>query len=160
MHESAASFAALLAVGYMTACIGLIVLFPLPGHATWRACRDLVGEQSRGQPTDRADAAPEQDLNHAMGYGFHLLFLFLAWLVIALVAHAVVARYFVAAFGAAAAMAVVTQLGSYWQLGRWDPAWAISSAVAFGMALIVALVVGLPFRLARRLKDEQAAGHR
>jgi hypothetical protein len=87
-----------------------------------------------------------------MGYGFHLLFLLLAWLAIALIAHAVVDRYFTAAFGAAAAMVIVTQLGSYWQLGRWDPAWAISSAVAFGLALLVALGVGLPFRLARALK--------
>ncbi|MFP5505348.1 MAG: hypothetical protein ACLGH6_04060 [Gammaproteobacteria bacterium] len=92
-----------------------------------------------------------------MGYGFHLLFLFLAWLAIALIAHAVVARYYTAAFGAAVAMTLVTQLGGYWQLGRWDPAWAISSAVAFGMALIVALGVGLPFRLARKLHNERTA---
>lgn len=92
-----------------------------------------------------------------MGYGFHLLFLFLAWLVIALIAHAVVARYYAASIGAAVAMTLATQLGSYWQLGRWDPAWLISSAVAFGMALIVALVVGLPFRLARKLQDERTA---
>jgi hypothetical protein len=32
-----------------------------------------------------------------MGYGFHLLFLLLAWLAIALIAHAVVDRYFTAA---------------------------------------------------------------
>lgn len=91
-----------------------------------------------------------------MGYGFHLLFLFLAWLVIALIAHAIVGRYFVASLGAALAMVTVTQLASYWQLGHVDPLWAISSAVAFGMGLIVALVVGIPFRLARRLKSESA----
>lgn len=90
-----------------------------------------------------------------MGYGFHLLFLFLAWVVIALLAHAVLTRYFVAAFCAAAAMVLVMLLAGYWQLGHLDPLWAVSAAVAFGMALIVALVVGLPFRLARRLKSGQ-----
>ena len=33
---------ALIAIGYLTAFIGLAVFFPLLGHATWRAYQDLV----------------------------------------------------------------------------------------------------------------------
>jgi uncharacterized membrane protein len=36
--------AAFVAVGLATLCVGLIVIFPLIGHATWHAYRDLVGE--------------------------------------------------------------------------------------------------------------------
>lgn len=86
-----------------------------------------------------------------MGYGFHLLFLFLAWLVIALLVHVLLARYFMAAFIASWLIVMVTQLAAYWQLGHLDPLWAINAAVGFGMALIVALIVGLPFRLARKV---------
>ncbi|PIV88187.1 MAG: hypothetical protein COW48_07400 [Hydrogenophilales bacterium CG17_big_fil_post_rev_8_21_14_2_50_63_12] len=38
----AAVIALLVSVGYLTAFIGLIVLFPLLGHATWQAYRGLV----------------------------------------------------------------------------------------------------------------------
>jgi len=33
----------LMAVGYATALLGLVVIFPLLGHASWHAYRDLVG---------------------------------------------------------------------------------------------------------------------
>lgn len=38
----AAIIVALIAIGYLTAFIGLAVFFPLLGHATWRAYQDLV----------------------------------------------------------------------------------------------------------------------
>jgi len=38
----AALIAASVAVGIVTFCIGLVVVFPLVGHATWHAFRDLV----------------------------------------------------------------------------------------------------------------------
>lgn len=82
-----------------------------------------------------------------------LVFLFLLWLVIALVAHALVRRYAVAAVSSAILMVIVTQLASYIELGHIDPLWFMSSLVAFGMALVVALVVGLPFRLVRKLQQ-------
>jgi uncharacterized membrane protein len=40
----AAAIVALVGVGYLTAFIGLIVIFPLLGHATWHAYRALVEE--------------------------------------------------------------------------------------------------------------------
>jgi uncharacterized membrane protein len=36
--------AASMALGLATLCLGLIVAFPLIGHATWHAYRSLVGE--------------------------------------------------------------------------------------------------------------------
>jgi uncharacterized membrane protein len=38
----AALIAAFVAVGLVTLCLGLIVIFPLIGHATWHAYRDVV----------------------------------------------------------------------------------------------------------------------
>jgi uncharacterized membrane protein len=35
--------AAFIAVGLATLSLGLIVIFPLIGHATWHAYRDIVG---------------------------------------------------------------------------------------------------------------------
>jgi uncharacterized membrane protein len=40
----AALIAAFVALGLATLCLGLIVIFPLIGHATWHAYRDVVGE--------------------------------------------------------------------------------------------------------------------
>lgn len=38
--------AGFMALGIATLCIGLVLVFPLIGHATWHAFRDLVREQS------------------------------------------------------------------------------------------------------------------
>jgi uncharacterized membrane protein len=38
--------AGFMALGIATLCIGLVMIFPLIGHATWHAFRDLVREQS------------------------------------------------------------------------------------------------------------------
>lgn len=42
----AASIATLIGIGYLTYFIGLIVIFPLVGHATWHVYRGLVRETS------------------------------------------------------------------------------------------------------------------
>ncbi len=44
----AAIIAALVLLGYLTHFIGLVVLFPLLGHATWHAYRALVGGEADG----------------------------------------------------------------------------------------------------------------
>jgi uncharacterized membrane protein len=41
----AALIAAFIIVGLATLSAGLVVVFPLIGHATWHAYRDLVGEE-------------------------------------------------------------------------------------------------------------------
>jgi uncharacterized membrane protein len=38
----AAIIVVLIALGYLTSFIGLVVFFPLLGHSTWRAYQDLV----------------------------------------------------------------------------------------------------------------------
>lgn len=42
MLEWAVIIVALIAVGYLTAFVGLVLFFPLLGHATWRAYRELI----------------------------------------------------------------------------------------------------------------------
>lgn len=83
-----------------------------------------------------------------------LPFLFLLWLVIALVTHALLPRYGVAAVVSAVMMVLATQLASFMELGHVDPWWVLSSLVALGMALVVTLLVGLPFRLVRGLHQQ------
>ena len=95
-----------------------------------------------------------------MNEGVVLTCVFLAWLVIALVAHAVLARFWVAACLSALLMAGATELASYVEVGYLDPMWPVSTAVAFGLGLIVSLLVGLPFRMARRLQHERRKGGR
>jgi uncharacterized membrane protein len=38
--------AALIGLGVATLFLGLIVVFPLVGHATWHAYREIAGEKS------------------------------------------------------------------------------------------------------------------
>ena len=35
---------ALMAIGFATMMVGMVILLPLLGHATWHAYRDLVGD--------------------------------------------------------------------------------------------------------------------
>jgi presenilin-like A22 family membrane protease len=51
-------------------------------------------------------------------------------------------------------MVVVTQIASYIELGYLDPFWLIASLTGFFMASIVALIVGLPFRIKRSIERE------
>ena len=46
------------------------------------------------------------------------------------------------------------QVASYIELGYLDPFWKITSVTAFFMASILALIVGLPFRIKRKVGDE------
>lgn len=85
-----------------------------------------------------------------------LFLLLLVWLLIAIGAHFTVKRYFLASFLAAGAMVVATQVAGYLQIQQVDPFWQVSSLVGFLLALIVALVVGLPFRLVRLLSSEDS----
>ncbi len=83
-----------------------------------------------------------------------LFLLFVAWVIIAAGVHFAVRHYFLASFVAACAMVLATQFASYLQTGGLDPFWVISSIVGFFMASIVALLVGLPFRLLRQLRSK------
>jgi uncharacterized membrane protein len=46
----AAMITACIAIGLLTLAVGLIVVFPLIGHATWHAYRDIVGAERTGLP--------------------------------------------------------------------------------------------------------------
>jgi len=87
-----------------------------------------------------------------------LFLLFVAWVVIAAGVHFAIKHYFLASILAACAMVVATQVASYLQIERLDPLWAISSVVGFFMAMVVALLVGLPFRLLRQLRNDDPPG--
>ena len=81
-----------------------------------------------------------------------LFLLFLAWLAIAVGCHASISRYYPASLTAACAMVAALQLAGYLQLGKPDPLWPLSSLVGFLLAGIVALAVGLPFRIRRIIR--------
>ncbi len=51
--------AAMVAVGFATAFVGLIVAFPLLGHATWHAYRALVSPAEAAQPAASATATAQ-----------------------------------------------------------------------------------------------------
>jgi hypothetical protein len=50
-------------------------------------------------------------------------------------------------------MVAALQVASYLQIGRPDPVWPLSSLVGFLLAGIVALAVGLPFRVRRIIRS-------
>ncbi len=93
-----------------------------------------------------------------MSEGMQLFLLFVAWVIIAAGIHFAVKHYFPASILAACAMVVATQFASYLQTGGLDPVWLISSVVGFFMAMVVALLVGLPFRLLRQLRNNDPPG--
>ena len=82
-----------------------------------------------------------------------ILFL-LSAVLIAAGCHAFIKRYFLASFVAACTVVVGMQVASYIELGYLDPFWKISSVTAFFMTSILALIVGLPFRIKRKVRDE------
>lgn len=89
----------------------------------------------------------------AVSDAMQLFLLFLAWLAIAIGCHASIRRYYLASFTAACAMVAALQLASYLQTGQPDPLWPLSSLVGFCLAVIVALVAGLPFRVRRIVRE-------
>ena len=82
-----------------------------------------------------------------------ILFL-LSAVLIAAGCHAFIKRYFLASFLAAIGVVVGIQIASYIELGYLDPFWLISSVTGFVMESILALIVGLPFKIKRNIKDE------
>ena len=81
-----------------------------------------------------------------------ILLLFASWILISLGCHTFIKQYFMASFVAAAAGVAGVLYSGYLELGHLDPYWHISSITGFFMAGIVALVVGLPFRIMRTIK--------
>jgi hypothetical protein len=82
-----------------------------------------------------------------------ILFL-LSAVLIAAGCHAFIKRYFLASFIAATGVVAGIQLASYIELGYLDPFWLISSVTGFFMASILALIVGLPFMMKRKVEYE------
>ena len=82
-----------------------------------------------------------------------MLLLFMTWIALSAGCHVSIRQYFPASFLAACASVAVLQLVNYMELGHLDPFWHISSITGFLLAGIIALLVGLPFRIARTLKD-------
>lgn len=80
-----------------------------------------------------------------------LVFIFTA-LVSSLIWHRYVVAYSSAVFGATVSAVVIFQVFAYLQLGHLDPFFSIAVATSSVMAVIIALLVGLPFR-ARRKSD-------
>jgi uncharacterized membrane protein len=44
--------AGFMAVGLATLCVGLVVLFPLIGYASWHAYREITGGDGPGEEED------------------------------------------------------------------------------------------------------------
>jgi len=88
-----------------------------------------------------------------MSESMQLFLLFLAWLAIAVGCHASMRNYYLASLTAACAMVAALQLAGYLQTGKPDPLWPLSSLVGFLLAGIVALAVGLPFRIRRIIRS-------
>ena len=82
-----------------------------------------------------------------------LFLLLLAWLAIAVGCHVSIRKYYLASLTAACAMVVALQVAGYLQTGKPDPLWLLSSLVGFLLAVIVALAVGLPFRIRRIIQS-------
>ena len=90
----------------------------------------------------------------SMSDSVQLLLLFLAWLAIAVGCHFSIRNYYLASFLAACGMVVAQQAAGYLQTGAIDPLWPLSSLIGFLLAGIVALTVGLPFRVIRVLRQD------
>jgi hypothetical protein len=70
------------------------------------------------------------------------------------VCHTFIERYFLASFVAASLVVAGMQITSYIELGHLDPLWQVTSVTGLFMASIPALIVGLPFRIKRKVSDE------
>ena len=79
----------------------------------------------------------------------YILLLFVCWVVIAVLCHIYIKNYYLSSFLAACAIVIATQIASYIELGHIDPLWVISSVTGLFMGGLLALIVGLPFKLMR-----------
>lgn len=89
-----------------------------------------------------------------MSHTAQILIFLMAWVLISAGCHLAIKHYFMASFVAACASAAVVLYASYIELGHLDPFWYISLIAGFLMAGIVALIVGLPFRIRRTIKND------
>jgi uncharacterized membrane protein YjjB (DUF3815 family) len=77
-----------------------------------------------------------------------IILLLLSWIAIAVACHVYIKRYYMASL--AGAIAIM----GYIELGYLDPLWFVGTVSSFFMGSLVALIVGLPFRLVRNLDKE------
>jgi membrane protein DedA with SNARE-associated domain len=91
-----------------------------------------------------------------MSHTAQILTLLVSWILVSVGCHALIKRYFLATFVASFASVAVLLYAGYIELGHLDPLWHVSSITGFFMAGIVALVVGLPFRIRRTIRDDDA----
>jgi membrane protein DedA with SNARE-associated domain len=89
-----------------------------------------------------------------MSHAMQILVLLVAWILIAVGCHVFIRHYFMASFLASVASVLVMLYSGYMELGHLDPYWHISSISGFFMAGIIALIVGLPFRIMRTVTRE------
>lgn len=87
-----------------------------------------------------------------------LLLLLGAWLLLSVCSHVFIRHYYLASFVASVASVGVILYAGYAELGHPDPFWFVTAITGFFMAGIVALVVGLPFRVMRTLNNEDHPG--
>jgi hypothetical protein len=83
-----------------------------------------------------------------------IILLLLSWIAIGFACHMYIKRYFLASLAAAIAIMILTQVMGYIELGYLDPLWFVGTITSFFMGSLVALIVGLPFRLVRKLEKE------
>jgi len=83
-----------------------------------------------------------------------ILLLLLTWIAIAIACHMYIKQYFLAAVAAAIVIVAVTQIAGYIETGQLDPLWFIGAVTGFFMGILVALIVGLPFRMVRQLQKK------
>jgi hypothetical protein len=89
-----------------------------------------------------------------MSQALQIIIMFAAWIAVAIGCHALIKNYYLSSFVAAGVMIVGTEVASYIQLGYLDPFWLMSSITGFFIALLVALIVGLPFKIKRGVRSE------
>jgi len=85
----------------------------------------------------------------------HIILLFLIWIAIAVWVHVRIKRYFLASLVAAVSMVIATQALAYIELGYANPYWLVDALSGFFIGALVSLIVGLPFRLVRKLDKHQ-----
>lgn len=73
-------------------------------------------------------------------------------LVVGIAAHAFIRRYFLASVVSAVAVDVFFHFFAYLQLGYIDPFFVVSLITAGVIALIISMLIGIPFMLKRRRK--------
>jgi peptidoglycan/LPS O-acetylase OafA/YrhL len=84
----------------------------------------------------------------------YVIVLIVFWVAVAIGCHSYIKNYFLASFVAACLMVLGVQIASYVELGYMDKFWPIAAVTGFFMASIVALIVGIPFKLKRDVKNE------